>query len=996
MVWRSRYSLIVFLFSLCLLFPGRGLQAQNPVVDSLEIKLARSHRDTNRINILTSLSFHYRGSDPLRAKKLRDQALVLSKRLNYTRGRGWYYYLEGINLTYQNKFLPALNAEATAITLGHQIKDHDLISRAYNTIGMNHLRLEDDTNAMKAFTTALKFISDTGDQTFKPALLLNIGELYSKKKIYPAAMAKLGQSLNLYLSLGNRSGASLAYLQIARVHFALKDYDRAIVSAELASAFARQVNYKRTVINALILLGSSHTSLNHLAQARKYLVESSDLAIYKNMDDEKLRIYYGFAALSEKEGNYKEAFAYKKRSSQLYDSLFNLNRSKLILEYQEKFQTQEKSRENKLLRSKQLAIQDKFMQRNRILYLTLVVLIGFVIFFFMLYWGNGHIKRANLVLTTQKDQIQGQKEHVEQLNQIKDKLFSVIAHDLRTPFASLKSMMDMYDEGMISKDDLDFFFREIRKDIGFNSLLLDNLLVWAKSQLHGFRIDAKPFSIDKLSIQVLGHYKKHLENKEISIARNIPVSAIAYADYEMTNTVLRNLIGNAIKFTPKKGSIELSCMDEGGSLVIKIADSGIGISRQNQEKLFQDTFFSTEGLNKEKGTGLGLQICKEFVERNKGTIWVESEAGAGSVFCFTLPGSNAPAVEIFHDEGETVGSEKNSIKETIKDNIDLQHKYDRYELLSKASNETIWDSDLLSREMTWNEALNVNFGYPDERTSIEWWDEKVHPDDFHEVREAARGALDEKKDSWESEYRFRCADGTYKYVLDRSLILYDDLKKPFRLMGIMQNIDARKNAAREIQRLSLVATNVNNMVVITDADDKIVWVNDAFVNHTEYSLIEIIGERPRHFLSGKNTDQQVLKEIEGSLEDRKNFSAELINYTKRGVPYWVQIDVTRYMDPVTNRMGYVSIQTVITERKENERMMSNMNTTLREIAHICSTDVQSPLNSILGFIKTLNRNNISQPEIEECVLLLNLSAEKLDSLIYEIHNHISRIERESA
>lgn len=996
MVRRSKHNLVIFLLPLCLLFPGFRLQAQNKVVDSLETKLSQSRPDTNRVNILTSLAFHYRGSDTLRAKKLRDQALVLSKKLNYVRGKGWYYYLEGINLTYQNKFLPALNAEAIAIDLGRQIKDYDLISRAYNTIGINHLRLEDDSSAMKAFSTALKFISNTDDKKFKPALLLNIGELYSKKKMYPQALVKFKQALNLYSSIGDKSGTSLTYLQIGRVHFALKDYNRAIINGNLSLAFAREVNYIRTIVNALILLSSSHTILNNLDEARKHLAESADKAIYENMNDEKLRIYYGLAALSEKEGNYKEAFTYKRKSSLLYDSLFNLNRAKLILEYQEKFHTQEKSKENKILRNKQLAIEDKFRQRNQILYLILAVLTGFVIFSLILYWGNRHITQTNYRLTIQKDQIQEQKEHGEQLNQIKDKLFSVIAHDLRSPFASMKSMMDMYDEGIISKEDLDFFFREIRKDIGFNSLLLDNLLVWAKSQLHGFRIDPKPFSVGRLSAQVLSHYRKHFENKEIRITSNIPPGAIAYADYEMTHTVIRNLIGNAIKFTPKKGTIELSCSGEGASLLVKIIDSGIGIPPENQEKLFQETFFTTEGLNKEKGTGLGLQICKEFVERNHGTIWVESEMGFGSSFCFTLPKSDEPATEIFYEPEDVNGDEKNPIQHAARENMDLQHKYDKYELLSQASNETIWDSDLSSREISWNGALKVNFGYPDEKTSIEWWDDKIHPEDFQYVKGSVWAALMDKQDHWESEYRFRCADGTYKYVLDRGLFLYDDEKKPFRMMGIMQDIDSQKSAEKEIQRLSLVATNVNNIVVITDSEDKVLWVNEAFVNHTGYPLAEIIGQRPKDFLSGTNTDLQVLDEIEDSVVHKRDFSTELINYTRRGMPYWVQIDITQYLDPTTNRMGYVSIQTVITERKENERIMANMNRTLREIAHICSNDLQGPLNSILGFIKALNKKDISQAEIESNIVLLNASAEKLDSLIYKIHHNISKIEREPA
>ncbi|MEJ7693847.1 ATP-binding protein [Daejeonella sp.] len=597
-------------------------------------------------------------------------------------------------------------------------------------------------------------------------------------------------------------------------------------------------------------------------------------------------------------------------------------------------------------------------------------------------------------LREQKDQIERQKESVEQLNQIKDKLFSLIAHDLRSPFSSMKSMMDMYDEGSISKEDLDFFFKEIRRDIGFNSLLLDNLLIWAKSRLHGFNIEPKPLSVERIANNILYHFKKQLENKGISIVKEISEGSTAHADYEMINTVFRNLIGNAIKFTPKKGTIKILCNSDNEDLQIVISDSGIGISEENKDKIFQDIFFTTQGLNKEKGTGLGLQICKEFVEKNNGVIWVESTIGEGASFCFTLPKS-IMIPEIVADDNEDVHEPlKIKIQDDIRENISLQIKYDRYELLSKASLETLWDSDLSGREISWSEALHTNFGYPEERTGIEWWDEKIHPEDFIEVKRSVRTALQERRDSWESEYRFRCADGLYKHVYNRGLILYDDEGKPYRLMGIMQNVDAQKNAVKEKQRLSLVATSVNNMVVITDAGNKVIWVNDAFVKHTKYSLSDVIGEQPQDVLSGSDTSHLVLKEMIEGLK-KKDFSVELINYTKSGEAYWVQIDTTQYTDPITNKSGYVSIQTVITEKKENERIISSQNKTLRQIARICSHDVQTPLYSILSLIKRLNDGTTSQEDFLEAVTWLEMSAEKLDSLIYEIHNQISKIESES-
>lgn len=987
-----------FIFSIVscfLLLSGFQLKAQKRIIDSLRIELIKNTPDTTRIHLLTSLAFYLRAADPREARQLRRRVFILSKKINYDKGMGWYFYLEGINLASQNKFLPSLKAEFKAIEIGHKIKDYDLIGRAYNTIGLNHIRLEDHKNAMRAFNTALSYISHSTELSIKPALLINIGELYIKQRKYQSALKSFGRSRDIYLSMKDKYGLSLTYLATGRVHYILKDYKRAIMNADLALSVASEINYSRTILNSLILLGTSHIYLNNLPLAREYLERSLKAATLKNIQDEKLRLYESFARLSEREGNFKDAFQYKKNYILLYDTLFNINRSRLIREYQVKFQTEQKETENKILRNQQLLIQNKIKQRNQALYLTLGVLMGFIIFSVTMFWGNKKIKQKNSLLTEQKNQILKQKNNVEQINQIKDKLFSVIAHDLRSPFASMKSMMDMYDEGMVSKEDLDFFFKEIRKDIGFNSLLLDNLLIWAKSQLQGFKIDPKPVSINRLSSQVLYHYKKHIESKEITIINEIPDNTIAHADYEMVNTVIRNLIGNAIKFTPKKGQIGLFCSTVGDELLMKITDTGIGISEENKAKLFQEVFFTTQGLNKEKGTGLGLQICKEFIEKNKGRIWVDSQLGAGSTFCFTLQKSKELSADLMDNGEETYEAAKDSAKEALRGNIDFQHNYDRYELLSKASNETIWDSELLNKEISWNEALNANFGYPDEKTSIEWKDEKIHPEDFQKVKKSIQVAISSKLTNWECEYRFLCSDGSYKYVLDRGLILYDDNQHVYRLMGIMQDINNQKNRLKEIQRLSLVATKVNNIVLITDSEDRILWANKAFENHTHYSLTEIIGEQPQQFLSGKETNKLVLKDMEHYFQENKDFSVELINYTKEGEPYWVQIDTTRFQDPISFKTGYVSIQTVITERKENERILSERNKTLSEIAYICSHEVTNPLSSIVELIAVLNSGNLKTEKIEEYAGLLNDSAEMLDCLIYKIHNEISKIEKEA-
>lgn len=223
------------------------------------------------------------------------------------------------------------------------------------------------------------------------------------------------------------------------------------------------------------------------------------------------------------------------------------------------------------------------------------------------------------------------------------------------------------------------------------------------------------------------------------------------------------------------------------------------------------------------------------------------------------------------------------------------------------------------------------------------------------------------------------------------MILFNEDGNSVRMIGVMEDIQERKDASAEMLRLSLVAKNVTNLVVITDHEDKVVWVNNAFEQYTGYKLEEVIGKRPRHFLCGEHTDSNALESLDKNLVNNAPITTELLNYTKQGKPYWVQIDCTPYFDPLSNNIGYVTIQTIITDRKEKEQLILKKNEALREIARISSHEVRSPLSSILGLVDLLQQSS-NQKELEECLQLLNESSKQLDRIIYKIQSNITDLE----
>ncbi len=964
--------------------------AQKKRIDSLKSEILKSEPDTNRVRLLNSLAFLLRISDLEAAGKYRREALELSHKLKYPVGIAWAKYLDGVILTYQNKLMRSINALTIALDLAQKAGDHELTARIYNGIGLNNLRMEDDYNALKAFEHGLLAIRKAKDRNFESALLHNIGALDVKNKRFEMAIKRLEQSISINKLRNNKTGLALNYKEMGLAFYGLADYRNAILHANKALELSRETDFSLNEINSLSLLGISYLKVHKLPEAKVYFDDAHKKSLLISPYREKLLIYQGYADYYNAKGNFKEALKFQNQYAGLYDSLYKVGKAKLVLEYQEKFKSQQKETENALLRSQHLSTENQIRQKNQILVLILTVLVVFVIFSGLIFWGNRQIREANRLLTEQKNEIQAQKDNVEQINTIKDKLFSVIAHDLRSPFASMKSMMDMYDDGMISKEDAGYFFKEIRRDIGSNTLLLDNLLIWAKSQLHGFKIQPKALAMKKVADEIACYFSKSLDNKQILLVNKLDEACIVSADYEMVKTIIRNLVGNAIKFTREKGMINISYSRKDDLVRIAVADSGRGLAEGAKQKLFLDTFFTMQGLNNEKGTGLGLQICKEFVEKNGGAIGVESREGEGSSFWFTLPESSGAGSQAPGDAG-TEDNEKGSLKELM-NAARLKNKYDRYELLLKASNDTIWDWDLATGEISWSDALEDNFGHSFEKTNREWWSERIHPDDLQYTRRFINSAIKNRKLIWEMEYRFCCADNTYKYVMDRGLIVFDN-DKAIRLLGVMHNMDNDKNAIREIQRLSLVATNVNNLVIITNTDNQIVWVNRAFESLTGYCTMEVIHEDLGNVLSGPNSGNAEIRLMVENMTYRESFSVELVNYKKSGEPYWVQVSCSPYTDPISGQAGYISIHTIITERKVNEKLMIKQNEILREIARISSHEVRSPLSSILGLVKII-QDNSNGAEREECINLLGQSAGQLDILIHRVNNHLKEIEKQ--
>ncbi|MFZ1289467.1 MAG: PAS domain S-box protein [Melioribacteraceae bacterium] len=230
---------------------------------------------------------------------------------------------------------------------------------------------------------------------------------------------------------------------------------------------------------------------------------------------------------------------------------------------------------------------------------------------------------------------------LKELNASKDKFFSIISHDLRSPFTSIIGFAEVMVEDLdnLSKDEIKEFTNSIYKSSKNVQNLLENLLQWSRIQTGRIEFNPINFEINNLINDVMALYQVNAARKKITLVNLVEKQIKVNADKFMIDTVLRNLISNSIKFTPQGGNIKINAEDLGNdNITISISDSGVGIKEEIIDKLFKiDSHITTRGTEKEKGTGLGLILCKEFIEKHNGKIWVESKIEQGSKFKFTLP-----------------------------------------------------------------------------------------------------------------------------------------------------------------------------------------------------------------------------------------------------------------------------------------------------------------------------------------------------------------------
>jgi signal transduction histidine kinase len=691
-----RISIITFIISIFFSFPKAYCDdvSTNHNRDSLFYSVTAMPNDTLKVLELNRLSLKYLKEQLDTAYILGKKALDLSEKLNYEYGLAKSLNQLGKVFRYQANYEMAIEYSELSFKLYDKMDKHSDKASVLNSLGNSYRRIGNYEKAMESLLASHRIYSEINDSTGLATLigdlanlyllmgeynkslqynfqaleirrrpniedklicsnLLNIGIVYGCKREYNKALQYYQEAINLVDDNTNKltqvnllHNMADAYGCLQKYNLAKDHYLKSIEILEGVGGVDGKANSWNGLGKALIMLGDYEKGEEYLLKAYNF---SKEKGKYKNATSaaKSLVWFYKFRE------DYKSALYYQQMYQQVSDSLLGIEKIRRLTEVEQKYEAEKKEQQIAFLeKEKQVQILDlqkkttearqKNLQRN---FLVVVVLLIAVVLVFVSSDNKKRKQRNKLLLKQnrtifdQRTEIVRQNDELLESNRTKDKLFQIIAHDLRSPLVSIDSLTQLIPYWIEEQDyeSLEKMAKTMELSVENILALIDDLLGWALNQQGKFPFNPESFEINEALENAIKVYAPVADIKNIKISVHSDMRISVFADRNMFLTIIRNILNNAIKFTPEKGKIEIGAEHEGDFARIWVKDSGIGIPADKREKIFELANGGAEGTKGEVGKGLGLFFCKEFVNLNNGDVSIESEPEQGTTISFTLP-----------------------------------------------------------------------------------------------------------------------------------------------------------------------------------------------------------------------------------------------------------------------------------------------------------------------------------------------------------------------
>ena len=538
-------------------------------------------------------------------------------------GQG-YYFKNDYPSTYTH-FLHTL-----AIAEKHSDQFH--LFRMNMNLGTIFSRLDDNDEALKYYAVAFKHVKKLNDPTKEVMMLSNMAFLNIELGNLEQAKIELDQTFALFEKYKHTTWLAWTYSTLGLYYLKLNNYENALMNYQKAYDMHNDFNDVKAKADIKYGLSRSYLGLNNLVKAEEIINESVALYASSNYDKGLEKAYRTLYEINKRLDNVAESLKYLELTEKLSNDNFKKKNRRNLVMLNAKLNFEKETKNLKAKSTLALNQQRKYVKLSLVALFTLMVIV------FLILKVNQREKILNKKLAKQAEVLNDNQKALTQINTNQDHLFSIVGHDLRGPINSLNEILKLYIEDPEGKVYFEKFAPQLKEDLEQVQFTMDNLLHWGKTQMQGSTINIRSISVKYELDTILQLYRNEINKKSIVINNQVATNHKVFADQQQFNIIFRNLINNAIKFTPNEGMITISTEIKDKNLVIQVTDTGVGMTEADVLKLFSNTEnFSKYGTNFEKGTGLGLRLVKAMVIKNNGEIMVNSQPNKGSQFIIQLP-----------------------------------------------------------------------------------------------------------------------------------------------------------------------------------------------------------------------------------------------------------------------------------------------------------------------------------------------------------------------
>ena len=533
---------------------------------------------------------------------------------------------------YKGDYGEALTRYLKCIDLAKAYNNQYMLSVSTQNIASLYLAQKDYKQALIFFNEVKKLNQNLSDTLYTAQTMSHIASLYADMGQLEYAMFNANSSITTFEKEGIMHWLAFAYATKGKIYLKENKYKWALYWYNQSEILYEDLDDQRSKISLLNGMAEAYLGMRKDSLSEKYALQAFKVSSELKFKEGKQKCAKTLYKINKNKRDFSTALKYHELFQVLSDTLSRDENKKTLTLLKTKMEHEKQKNDLIEENNRQLA-----EQRNYV-YAALFILLIFIVITILVRRSEKIQKSLNQKLQVKTTDLELSEHELREINLTKDKLFSIIGHDLRGPIGAFQGLLKLLKEGEIGQTEFMSFVPKLRRDIDHISFTLNNLLSWGHTQMNGSVTKPAVVALSALVQDNINLLREIAENKSIRMVSQIASNTMVWSDSDQIDIVIRNLISNALKFTPENGMVTIAAQQMQTNWQISIRDTGIGMSEETVEKLFAvNNNHTTYGTNNEKGTGLGLSLCKEMVEKNGGSIWVESYPRKGSAFHFTVP-----------------------------------------------------------------------------------------------------------------------------------------------------------------------------------------------------------------------------------------------------------------------------------------------------------------------------------------------------------------------